>query len=243
MPPYIELCHESISNHCGSDFEVILTSPSNIRTFIPKAGPFEEIENPSPAIKADYIRVNLLYEHGGIWMDSDFVALRNFAPMKKIIGNHGFVGFHKVSCGDNHIPVWLMMSTPKGKIITEYKNKLDNILAGGHRLFNWSALGADSLSDVIVNESRTVTDEEKLLMSTDNYFLLPERVASPVPWQHCEQLFHRDFQPEWYITEDTFGFMLFNNRYTETFKRMPTKQILEREWGISRLFKIALNRD
>lgn len=230
MPPYMELCYETIRRHCGDDFEVVLTTPENIRDYIPDAGPFEKIKNPHPAIRADFIRVSLLEKYGGIWMDLDIVVLKNFAPMKKLIRKHGFVGFRKNSYGDNHIPVWIFMSEPEGKVITAYKNRLEDLLARGRRNFYWSELGAGSLTPVI---RRGGFDE-------NDYILLPEKLVSPIPWQHKRRHFSVGLELDSVLSDDTMAFMLFDNQYPKEFKALSKEEVLSSNILIAKLLRLAL---
>ncbi len=228
IPPYIELCHETIRHYCGDDFEIVLTTDKTIRDYIPEAGPFEDIVNPNPAIRADFIRVHLLQKYGGIWLDSDIVLLQNFASMKPLIKEHGFVGFHKNSAGDNHVPVWIMMTEPEGKVITEYRQRLHDTLQSGRRRFGWSQLGAGMITPIIRNWA-CVAD----------YKLLPEVLVSPVPWQRF-RLVHQQLEPARFLTEDTMAFMLFNNKYSEEFKTQSKEEILASDTLVAKLLRLSL---
>jgi len=227
IPPYIELCYETIRHHCSEDFEVILTTPDTIRDYIPDAGKFEQIRNPNPAIRAAYIRVALLEKYGGIWMDSDIIVLKSFAPMKELIESNGFVCFHKNSAGDNHIPNWMLMSMPGSKIITEYKRRMDHAISK-RKTFAWGFLGAKMITPIIRNWA------EK-----GDYVILKEKLVSPIPWQ-SKRLFFSMRDPSAYIREDTLSCLLWNNQFPESFKLHSRETVLNSKTLIARLFKQSL---
>ena len=226
IPPYIELCHETIRHHCSGDFEVILTTPDNIRDYIPDAGPFEEIQNPNPAIRTAYIRVALLEKYGGIWMDSDIIVLKNFAPLKDLIQRVGFVGFDKISAGDNHVPNWMLMSLAGGKVITEYKRRIDEAVEKKKK-FPWGQLGARMITPII-----------REWANPGDYAIIDERIVSPIPWQR-EKIFFTDADPRRYINDSTLSVMLFNNRFTDEFKEESREKVLNSNTMIAKLFKLS----
>jgi len=228
MPPYIELCHATIRHHCSDDFKVVLTTPATIRDYIPDAGPFEEIRNPNPAIRAAYIRVALLAEHGGIWMDSDIIVLKNFVYMKELIEKYGFVGFNKNSAGDNHVPNWMMMARSDSKVIQEYKRRIDMAIAK-YKTFGWGVLGARMITPII-----------RKWANPKDYTMLQESLVSPVPWQQYEVLFDESLVPEDVLDEHTMAFMLFNKNYSRQFKAMPREKILNSSILMTKLFRQAL---
>lgn len=227
IPPYIELCHETVRRHCGDDFEVVLTTPETIRNYIPDAGPFEKIRNKNPAIRAAYIRVALLAKHGGIWLDSDIIVMKSFYPMKELIEKHDFVCFHKNSAGDNHIPNWIFMSTPGSKVITEYKRRIDNAVSN-KKVFAWGRLGARMITPIV----REWADE-------DDRIILPEKLVSPIPWQK-KRLFFSAGDPSAYIREDTLSCLLWNNQFPEAFKLYSRDTVLNSGILMAKLFKQSL---
>lgn len=229
IPSYIELCHETIRRHCSDNFEVVLTTPETIRDYIPDAGPFEKMENSNPAIRTAYIRVALLEKYGGIWMDSDIIVLKDFAPMQELIQKHEFVGFLKSSSGDNHIPNWMMMSKPGGKVITAYKDALDTAIERT-KVFTWGELGAGTVTPIIRSGR----------YDRFGYILLDEKQVSPIPWQKSVLFFSNDIDPGDIITDQTYSVLLFNKTFSKEFRQTNRKNVLEANSLIAKLFKLSL---
>lgn len=62
------------------------------------------------AYMADYLRLLVLYEHGGIYMDTDVQVLKSF---NSLLDNHFFIGFET----GNYIGTGVIASEPKNPII------------------------------------------------------------------------------------------------------------------------------
>lgn len=76
-PEYIDFCLKSIKNKCGVDF--ILLTPDNIEKYIDTEmvnQSYKNLNNISQ--KADYLRLVVLYLHGGMWCDADTLAISSF---------------------------------------------------------------------------------------------------------------------------------------------------------------------
>ncbi len=236
IPPYIELCHETVRRHCSDDFEIVLVTPETVRGYIPDAGPFEKIkpagDPTNPASRADYIRVALLAEYGGIWMDSDLIVLKNFAPMKELIKKHGFVGVHETA-RKKEVPrwvsVWMLMSQPQGKVILEYKRRLDEKISKQITISKWAALGAFMVTPIV----REWADES-------DYLMLEERLMQPIPWWQFKQFFNKELTPDRILTKESMAVVLWNKKFTEEFRQMPREEILRSGTLVARLLRLSL---
>jgi len=146
---------------------------------------------------------------------------------KKLIEKHDFVCFHKNSAGDNHIPNWIFMSVPGGKVITEYKHRIDNAVRN-KKVFAWGKLGARMITPIV----RNWADE-------DDRIILPEKLVSPIPWQ-LKRLFFSAGDPSAYIREDTLSCLLWNNQFPEAFKLYSRETVLNSGILMAKLFKQSL---
>ena len=75
--------------------------------------------------KTDYIRIMLLYRYGGIWVDSDTIAMNNFKKITDKLNKYDFVGFgcHYKNCRNSGYPKpanWVVASKKKGIFMKEY---------------------------------------------------------------------------------------------------------------------------
>jgi Capsular polysaccharide synthesis protein len=91
-PAYLDLCLETIRIRAES-WDLHLLDKSTALEWLPDLD--ERMWNPlpSPALRANYIRTSLVYRHGGLWLDSDLIAL---SPLREIIDwldEHEIVGW------------------------------------------------------------------------------------------------------------------------------------------------------
>lgn len=101
------------------DYEVIIWSESNFdytsNTYVKEA-----YENRKFAFVTDYVRLKVLYDYGGIYMDTDVEVVKNLDPLLK---NCAFSGFE----GPDRIPTGTMGAEPKNKwielLLADYDNR------------------------------------------------------------------------------------------------------------------------
>ena len=78
----VKRCHQSWFKY-NPDYEIMILNRETLTHFITRPFPpnFDEI---SPQGKADWIRLALLLEHGGIWLDSTIIATRSIEEYRVI---------------------------------------------------------------------------------------------------------------------------------------------------------------
>lgn len=118
--PYPELvrkCIHSWEDKLG-DYEIICwdTSRFDVNT-IPYTR--EAYEAGKYAFVSDYIRLWALYNHGGIYLDSDVEVLRN---MDDLLLNKAFVGFEDI----DRITAWMLGSEKGNDLFKEFLSEYDN---------------------------------------------------------------------------------------------------------------------
>jgi hypothetical protein len=131
-PKYIQLCHDTVRKHCGNNFVINILNEKTIHNYLADLRP--DIETLNIPQKADYYRLKLLYEYGGIWLDSDIIVMKNLGPIiNKLNNKHDFVGFgcHYRNCKNTGHPKpanWVMASKPKTEFMRRCVAECDNIL-------------------------------------------------------------------------------------------------------------------
>lgn len=74
-PEYITLCINKMKRIFGESLFII--NKHNLKKYVPKLPPyFHSI--PKIAIKVDYLRIALLYYHGGCYLDADTIIFPKF---------------------------------------------------------------------------------------------------------------------------------------------------------------------
>ncbi|CAJ1435898.1 unnamed protein product, partial [Effrenium voratum] len=94
-PTFKMLNIESWRRHThGLCQEPILINDKNVKEWIPDM-PDEYFRMPAPAPKSDLIRYALLYHHGGLYMDADFVAVKDMDPIVALLETHDFISYQE----------------------------------------------------------------------------------------------------------------------------------------------------
>lgn len=172
-PYYILKCHESIKLHCSKDYEVVVVNQNNVRDYISDLIP--EYEHLSQiAHKADYIRFKLLYNYGGIWLDSDTIVFRSLNEVIYKINEYNFIcmGYYNHFMG-KIFPLIAFLGAKKGNelclIMIQNMEKIikDKVKSGQQP--TWDEIGGKLLAELII--------------SRDAY-VYPAEVFCPVPIQN-----------------------------------------------------------
>jgi len=92
-PLFNQLAVETWRRHShGLCNEPILINDFNVRIYIPDM-PEEYFSMPYPAAKSDLIRYALIYHHGGMYMDADFIVVKDLSPVTQLINRHDLVAY------------------------------------------------------------------------------------------------------------------------------------------------------
>lgn len=97
------------------------------------------------AHRADYIRAFLLARYGGLWVDSDCLAMKELGWVQDKLMTCDFVA-HRERSG--HISNDFIGSRPGGKIASCFYNRICEILREGRPL-RWISIGAEPLTEIL----------------------------------------------------------------------------------------------
>jgi hypothetical protein len=138
-PEYIILCINKMKQIFGDSLQII--NKHNLKKYVPKLPQyFHRI--PKIAIKVDYIRIALLYHHGGCYLDADSIIFPKFRHyIENLPQEEGLCG---VKSG-NAIIVAPIAKSAACKKIMEYQEEV--ILRKKGRL-NWSDIGGNLIQEV-----------------------------------------------------------------------------------------------
>ena len=118
LPPVVKQCMDSWRKYCP-DYQIKEWNESNFDVF---SCPYtaQAYEAKMWAFVSDYARIKILYEQGGIYMDTDVELLKNIDPL---LINKAFMGF-EAQLGVNS--GLIAGSEPKfriiGELVEEYQN-------------------------------------------------------------------------------------------------------------------------
>ncbi|MEO4041456.1 capsular polysaccharide synthesis protein [Hoeflea sp. CAU 1731] len=222
-PGYINLCHETVRK-TNPDCLFVVLSPENLRHYLPPLSvaidnliPKKAIE-PSLALKADIIRVQILKAHGGIWIDSDCIALGRLGHLFEILERKGFFAIDKSGPNGVFYANNLIGSAPGGNIISAYADEQVGLVTEKQRFgatYDWTELGSTMLTRVV--QDHLATDFEPL----------DEALYHPLGFQDHEKFLLIDYngstRPE---LDACHTVMLYNNLFPDSLKGMTEQQLL-----------------
>jgi len=82
-PDYLVQLNLDTWRKWAPEMKLVLINESNIRQYVPDC-PDEFFRLPYAAAKSDFVRASLLYHHGGVYMDTDFMLL---GPLREVLQN------------------------------------------------------------------------------------------------------------------------------------------------------------
>lgn len=128
----------------------------------------EAYEEKKYAFVADYVRLYALYEHGGIYLDTDMEVIK---PIDKFLNESSFVGFGADDCLD----VGIIGSTKGNVYIGELKNKIENMnLKNSNGEMNQTIIGM--LNELMIKEGFTLNNT---IQFNENITIYPTDVFCP----------------------------------------------------------------
>lgn len=125
LPKLARKCIDSWKKKCP-DYEIIEWNESNFdlnsNTYVKEA-----FENKKWAFITDYVRLYVLYNYGGVYMDTDVEVIKN---IDKFLDNKAFSGFENI----DYVPTGIMASEKHNKLIKElmdYYNDRHFVMSDG----------------------------------------------------------------------------------------------------------------
>ena len=172
----------------------------------------------------DYARLDIIYNHGGIYLDTDVEIIKSF---DELLMNKGFAGFE----GNQYVALGLGFGAEKNnilikKLMEQYENRLF-IKEDG----SLDTISSPMLSTIIFQEEGFIMNGEE--QSLNGFTLYPTEVLCPMDYKTGKLT----------ITENTRSIHWYNaSWFTEIQRReLNTKRSINKLFGVkmgSVLFKV-----
>jgi mannosyltransferase OCH1-like enzyme len=228
-PAYIDLSLETIKRHAGN-YELIVLNEKTVKEYIKIPSivrRFSEI-----AHRADYIRFNLLYQYGGVWLDSDLILMRNIEDaIEPFVEKYDFVGYGR----EYGKPSIGFMGSQKGcQLLGLHLKEINKVLRRRQWSYlpfrkvtlGWNELGYDYLWDIA---------------SRCDYYHHERSMFAPTVWSDWEVFSRTDMNVDEYLHHSPYAVMLYNKMMFEGFKDLSREQIIQGDTLLSKLFRKSLN--
>jgi len=147
-PAFIDGLYEIAQKNAG--VPVIQVTPETLPSYLPDL-PAQIHEIRELAHKADMIRALLVKSHGGMWLDSDALVLKDLNWLFDLLDDVEFVGFNDSAPpkeGDQVVRVNCFVSRPQGRIVSEWVRIQHAKFP--KTVYEWTEVGSDILHPLCV---------------------------------------------------------------------------------------------
>lgn len=235
-PDSIRLCWKTIINQNKNDFQIKILTEDDVEAYLPDINVDYKLFK-IIAHKADYIRFNLLYQYGGIWLDSDTICFRSFNEVKQKLKEYDFVcTSYKHENGKEFPIISFLASKPRGEVCLKIIKEIDEIIEGKLKKGfqpQWDMVGW-LLSDIIAADKDVV-------YSYDISYFYPKNVESEKGTLNVE-CSEENFEELLSKTNRfCFGQSLAYSLRSDEFKRLSESDLLTRSGLLGDMFRIAFN--
>ena len=159
----------------GKGYNVILITEKNINEYIKELPDY--FITLCPAHQADFVRVNVICDYGGIWLDSDTLVLDSLDVLFSIVENNN--GFF-IRENNNILCNGIFGSKQNTPLMIEWKKNMLNKLQETKGKINWADIGCNMLKNMY-NNNKTLYNDYKIFNGLDNMY--------PVNWNNCVREF------------------------------------------------------
>ena len=190
-PAWIQACRASLDAHAPrhraldrAAFEKLRENDRDI-----------DIDRLQIAHRADFIRAYLLAHFGGLWIDSDCIAMKSLAPLLDLLRDEDFLAHRD---RQNYFPNGFIGARRGSRIAQDFYQRLCAILRSGAPL-GWISLGGEPLTQLLAGGQMPFRE-------------IPCEWIQPICWSQPEAFFARADAAahEQAVNPDAFCYMLSN---------------------------------
>lgn len=155
----------------GIGYNIILITHENINDYVDNIPKY--FYDLCPAHQADFVRVHVICDYGGIWLDSDTLILDTLDSLFDIIENKdGFL----IKENNNELSNGIFGSKKETEFMQEWKKNLRMKLDITKGKIEWTDVGNDML-EYMFNLNPSLFENYKIFQGLDNLY--------PVNWNNC----------------------------------------------------------
>ena len=225
----------------GIGFNVKLITEKNLKEYIKYIPPY--FETLCPAHQADFVRVHVICDYGGIWLDSDTLVIDKLDGLFDIIDKKN--GFF---IQENSEILWngVFGSKPNTDLMLKWKTELVKTLNEKMNKIKWSEIGCMMLQK-IYNDHSWLYGKYEIFDGLSNMY--------PIYWKNCVTEFIekpydnykniiRDNQPIVVLVNSVYKHLECKTRDEILKSRMPLNYFIDKSYENNRkviYLKIAKN--
>ena len=173
---------------------------------------------------SDCVRVHVLKDQGGYWIDADTIMITGKLPDTDMVG-----------CPEKRTnSIGLLYSEPHSQMFTEWAKFQDEIIAGCDTSPYWATMG-NAFTDDYVKQH-----EEVRIFSVENYWPEVYMVSDNIPrWQKYRRFYFEEHHTLADI-RPTDLLMLHNSWTPEWYKTLPECKVLDANCTMSNILREVL---
>lgn len=218
-----------IHSNDGVNYRFILLNENTVKDWIDIPDYFDLMK---VAHQADYIRVNVIYKYGGIWLDADTIVMDSLKDLFDILETKN--AFYVTE--ENKIFINGVFGSIKNhKVISEIKHEMDEVLNLKRHNLEWTDIGSSIFQKVICENLSDIF----ILQGLDTIY--------PVSWQNAANqylssnyetynLYIRKFQPVIILVNSVYKNYPKQNSITSTNVRIPLNYFLQKSISNSYIY-------
>jgi len=161
----------------GNGYKVHLINHENVKNYVPYIPDF--FYHLRPAFQADYVRVSVICDYGGIWLDSDTLVIESLDSLFEKMNSCSdgfFIRETKNLDNTNAICNGLFGSKPGTLLMLEWKRTILEVMNEKKLDISWCELGGKILCNFDSTKPELFNNYE-LIDGIDNIY--------PVRWYNC----------------------------------------------------------
>jgi FkbM family methyltransferase len=176
----------------GKGYKVHLITETNINEYIKNIPQY--FTNLCPAHQADFVRVNVICDYGGLWLDSDTIVIDSLDSLFDFIEKKN--GFF-IKQNNEILSNGVFGSKPNTQIMIEWKTQMMNLLNIKKGKINWCNIGNDMLQSFYITNP-SLYDNYNIFNGLDNLYPVNFNVCVTEfidkPYNNYKTIF-RKYQP------------------------------------------------
>ena len=207
----------------GTKYTVHLINNDNITDYIPTLPSyFDQLQ---PANQADFVRVNVICDYGGIWMDLDTLVMSDMSEVFKMLETHD--GFF-IKENNQMLCNGVFGSRPNTPVMKLWKHKMITLLNEKGPKINWTEIGNTMLEQIKANHPNYYA----------NYIILNGLdTVYPVNWDRCvEEFINKPYANYDHLVRPFQPFIVLVNSVYKELEKYSTKDIMNLECPLKYFF-------
>ena len=174
-PSLVILLRDLMVKHSenGKNYNLVFINDENLSSYIEIPNFYHKL---LPAHKADYVRVQVLHDRGGIWLDSDTLVMDDLSSLFDIIEKKD--GFFIL---ENNTILWngVFGTKKKTPLMIEWKKRMESVFSEKEEKIQWAEVGCLMLDKI--SKETSLFDKYVIFKGLNCVY--------PVNWNRCVREF------------------------------------------------------